>query len=154
MSETTLVWSLPFSNLSNPLLHMGNVWPVLPITQWILISISPTMLSPLIHYLRTWRTGDEIIFSPNKILLAKTRRMCCCTLFVVRRQFLRGRQFFFQQKNTLCSLTRPLPRRKSCIQRTAKNLFVKHGKHLLYTILCTSFFPRFAPISLLFANSV
>ncbi len=51
-----------------------------------------------IHYSQTWRIRDKIIFSQNKILLAKTRRKCCCTLFVVRRQFSCGRQFFFDEK--------------------------------------------------------
>ncbi len=53
---------------------------------------------PAIHYSRTWRIGDEIIFSPNKILLAKMRQTCCCTLFVVCHQFLHGRWFFFLMK--------------------------------------------------------
>ncbi len=109
-------------------------------------------LKPAIRYLRTWRIGDEIIFSPNKILLVKTRWMCCCTLFHICHQFLRGRRFFFWRKNTLCSSTRLLPRCKSCIQRMAKNLFVKHGERLLYTIRHTLFFHHFAPILLLFAN--
>ncbi len=30
--------------------------------------------------------------------MAKTRQMCCCTLFVVRHQFSRGRRFFFTKK--------------------------------------------------------
>ncbi len=47
-----------------------------------------------------------------------------------------------------------LPRRKFCIQRMAKNLFPKHGERLLYTIRRTSFFRRFALISLLFVNCV
>ncbi len=111
-------------------------------------------LKPAIHYSLIWRIGYKIIFSPNKILLAKTRQTCCCTLFVVCYQFSRVRWFFFRQKNTLCSSTRPLPRHKSCVQRTAKNLFAKHGKRLLYIIHRTSFSRRFAPISLLFANSV
>ncbi len=111
-------------------------------------------LKPAIHYSQTWRIGDKIIFSLNKILLAKTRRMCCCAPFVVRRQFLRSRQFFFRWKNTLCSSTRPLPRCKSCVQHSAKNLFTKHDERLSYTIRLTLFFRRFAPISLLFANSI
>ncbi len=45
--------------------------------------------------------------------------MCCCTLFVVRRQFQRSRQTFFPRKCTLCWAMRPLPRHKSQILRTA-----------------------------------
>ncbi len=56
------------------------------------------IVKPAIHYSRTRRIGDKIIFSPNKILLAKTRRTCCCTLFIIRRQFSRGRRFFFDKK--------------------------------------------------------
>ncbi len=37
-------------------------------------------------------------FFANKILLAKTRRTCCCTVFVVWRQFSHGRRFFFDKK--------------------------------------------------------
>ncbi len=55
-------------------------------------------VKPTIHYSQTSRIGDEIIFLPNKILLAKARRTCCCTLFVVRCQFSRGRRFFFDKK--------------------------------------------------------
>ncbi len=77
-------------------------------------------IKPAIHYSRTWRIGDEIIFSPNKILLVKTIRTCCCTLFVVCCQFSCGRRFFFLRKKILCSSTRPLPWHKSCVQRTAK----------------------------------
>ncbi len=59
-------------------------------------------VKPAIHYSRTWRTGDKTIFSPNKILLAKTRRTCCCTLFVVYCQFSRSRWFFFFNEKILC----------------------------------------------------
>ncbi len=55
-------------------------------------------LKSAIHYSQTWRIGDKIIFSPNKIFLAKTRRTCCCTLFVVCRQFSHGGRFFFSTK--------------------------------------------------------
>ncbi len=96
-------------------------------------------IKPAIHYSQTWRIGDEISFSPNKILLAKTRRTCCCTLFVVCHQFS-AQMIFFRQKATLCSSTRPLPQRKSCLQCTAKKLFAKHGERLLYTICRTLFF--------------
>ncbi len=126
----------------------------LPIELKISLESNCGILKPTIHYSQTWWIGDEIIFLPNKILLMKMRRTYCCTLFVVHRQFSRGRRFFFGRKNTLCSSTRPLPRRKSCVQRTTKNLFMKHGERLLYTIRCTLFFRHFAPISLLFANSV
>ncbi len=177
------------------------------------------ILKPAIHYSQTGRTGDKIIFSPNKIL-AKTRQTCCCTLFVVRHQ--RGRRFFLTKK-ILCVRWRDCYpnanlaysiRQKTCLrnmanafytlfavlrffvisslfrcylrivysgqddfffdkkilcvsrrdhyqdanpaylQCTAKNLFPKHGERLLYTIRHTSFFCRFVPISLLFANSV
>ncbi len=59
---------------------------------------SQPIMKPAIHYSRTWRIGDKIIFSSNKILLAKMRRTCCCTLFVVRHQFSHGRRFFFYKK--------------------------------------------------------
>ncbi len=124
----------------------GGIYRVVPGMKWT--------VKPTIHYSRTWRIGDEIIFSPNKILLAKTRQTCCCTLFVVCRQFWHGEWFFFDEKILLCSSTRPLPRRKSCIQCTPKNLFTKHGKCLLYTIRRTLFFCHFTPISPLFANNV
>ncbi len=65
-----------------------------------------------------------------------------------------GRISFFQWKIPLCSLKRLLPRPKSCEQHTTKNLFTKHGEHLLYTIRCTSLFHHFVLVSLLFANSV
>ncbi len=65
---------------------------------WDLFKKNFCILKPAIHYSQTWRIGGEIIFSLNKILLAKTRRMCCCTLFVVRRQFSHGRQFFSMKK--------------------------------------------------------
>ncbi len=117
-----------------------------------LITASP--VKPTIHYLRTWRVGDKIIFSPNKILLAKTRQTCFHTLFVVCRQFSHGRRFFFNEKilcvrrrdcypnaNPACSV-----RQKTCSQNMV-NAF--------YTLFAVRrFFRRFAPISLLFANSV
>ncbi len=46
-------------------------------------------LKPAIHYSRIQRIGDETIFSPNKIMFAKTGRMYYYTPFGVRRQFLR-----------------------------------------------------------------
>ncbi len=58
----------------------------------------PGIDKPAIHYSRTWRIRDEIIFSSHKILLAKTRWTCGCTLFVVHHQFSRGRRFFFDEK--------------------------------------------------------
>ncbi len=46
------------------------------------------LLKPVIHYSRTGQIGNETIFSPNKILFAKTGRTCCYTLFIVCCQFL------------------------------------------------------------------
>ncbi len=55
-----------------------------------------------IHYSQTRQIGDEIIFSPHKILFTKTGRTCYYTPFVVRRQFshkhIRHREFFFDKK--------------------------------------------------------
>ncbi len=52
-----------------------------------------------------------------------------CSLFAVN--FSAADNFFFRWKSFLCLSKRPLPRRKSCVRRTAKNLFAKHGEHLL-----------------------
>ncbi len=112
-------------------------------------------VKPAIHYLQTWRIQDKIVFSPNKILLAKMRRTCCCTMFVVRRQFSHGRQFFIFDEKILCVCRRDrYPDANPAYSVTAKNLFAKHGKCLLYTIRRMLFFRRFTLISLLFANSV
>ncbi len=89
------------------------------------------ILKPAMHYSRTWRIGDEIIFSPNKILLVKTRRMCCCTLFVVRRQFSCSKLFFFYEK-ILCVRRRDRypdanpaysVRRKTCSRNMANSFY-------------------------------
>ncbi len=95
--------------------------------------------------------GNKTIFSLNKILFAKTKWMCYYTPFIVCRQFLcehiRHWEFpFFLWKTPLCLSKRLLPQRKCCEQRTVKNLFAKHGKHLLYTIRYTSLFLRFAVV--------
>ncbi len=105
------------------------------------------MLKPAIHYSRTWRIGDEIIFSPNKILFAKTRRTCCCTLFVVRRQFSHQRRFFFDEK-ILCVCQRDCypdanPAysvwQKTCLRNMANafyTLFAVHHFFIISPLFC------------------
>ncbi len=124
------------------------IWNNLGLCITTTLALTPRdSLKPAMHYSRTWRIGDEIIFSPNKILVAKTRRTCCCTLFVVRCQFSRGRFFLMKKYFEFVDETAtPMQ-----ILRTA---FAKHDERLLYIIRHTSFFHRFAPISMLFANSV
>ncbi len=114
------------------------------------ILYSMIIFNPPIHYLRTWQIGDNIIFSPNKILLAKTRRTCCCTLFIVRHLFSCGGWFFFDEKILSVRRQDRYPdanpaysvRQKTCL-RNIVNAF-----YTLFTVRC------FAPISLLFVNSV
>ncbi len=62
--------------------------------------------------------------------------------------------FFFLTKNSLMFVEETTT--STQILRTAygKNLFAKHGEHLLYTIRCTSLFSYFVLVSSLFANSV
>ncbi len=62
----------------------------------------------------------------------------CCSPSIFTRSYSPLRIFFWR-KTPLYSSKRPPPRRKSYEQHTAKNLFAKHGEHLLYTIHCTSF---------------
>ncbi len=71
-------------------------------------------------------------------MLAKTRRTCCCTLFVVRQQFSRGRRFFFGWKNTLCSSTRPLPDANPAYRVRQKNCSwnMANAFYTLFAICC------------------
>ncbi len=81
----------------------------------------------------------------NKILFAKTGRMCYYTPLVVRRQFsLRTYSplgiSFFRRKTPLCLSKRPLPWRKSCEQHRGEKLVCKTWRtHTIHYSLYVGF---------------
>ncbi len=115
-----------------------------------------TCYKPTTHYSQTRRIGDETIFSPNKILFAKTGQTATThrSLFAVNfhTNIFATENFFFLMKNSFVFVEETAT--STCEQRTVKNLFAKHGEHLLYTIRCASVFCHFALVSSLFTNSV
>ncbi len=52
------------------------------------------IIKPTIYYSRTWRIGDKIIFSLNKILLAKTRRTWFAVNFRSTNDFFSTNKYF------------------------------------------------------------
>ncbi len=104
------------------------------------------IVKPAIHYLQICRIGDKIIFSPNKILLAKTRWTCCCTLFVVRRQFLCSRRFFFRRKNSCVCQRDHYPDtnpaysvRWKLVRETWRKPFIHYSPYVVFSSFCHYF---------------
>ncbi len=92
------------------------------------------------------RTGDEVIFSQNKILLAKMRRTYCCTLFVVCRQFSHGRRFFLTEKyfafvDETATLTQILHTAygKKPIRETWRTPFIHYSPYVVFSLFCPCF---------------
>ncbi len=106
-------------------------------------------LKPAIHYSQTWRIGNETIFSPNKILFAKTGRICYYTPFVVCRQFSHEhicQWNFLKWKTTLCSSKRLTPRHKSCEQRVQWKTCSRNMANTHYTLFAVRHFFVISPL--------